>query len=58
MQLWTVREEIKDKLDGTLRQLAAIGYREIELFETPKAPRAFKRKVENAGLKCVSGTSN
>ena len=55
VQLWTVREEIKDKLDGTLRQLAAIGYREIELFETPKGPRDFRTKVESAGLKCVSG---
>jgi sugar phosphate isomerase/epimerase len=55
VQLWTVREEMKDNLDGTLRQLAAIGYREIELFETPKAPREFRKKVENAGLKCVSG---
>ena len=55
VQLWTVREEMKDNLDGTLRQLAAIGYREVELFETPKAPREFRKKVEDAGLKCMSG---
>ncbi|HEY6292039.1 MAG TPA: sugar phosphate isomerase/epimerase [Terriglobia bacterium] len=55
VQLWSVREQIKDNLDGTLRQLAAIGYREVELFETPKSPVDFRREVEDAGLKCVSG---
>ena len=55
VQLWTVREEMKEDLDGTLRQVAAIGYREVELFETPKAPREFRKKVEDAGLTCVSG---
>src|SRR5579863_5051119 len=55
VQLWSVREQIKDNLDGTLRQLAAIGYREVELFETPKSPGEFRKKVEDAGLKCVSG---
>jgi sugar phosphate isomerase/epimerase len=55
VQLWSVREQIKANLDGTLRQLAAIGYREVELFETPKSPGEFRRKVEGAGLKCVSG---
>jgi len=55
VQLWSVREQVKDNLDGTLRQLAAIGYREVELFETPKQPADFRKRVEDAGLKCVSG---
>jgi len=55
VQLWSVREQLKENLDGTLHQLAAIGYREVELFETPKSPGEFRRKVEDAGLKCVSG---
>ena len=55
VQLWSVREELKTNLDGTLRQLAEIGYREVELFETPQAPSEFRKKVEDAGLKCVSG---
>lgn len=55
MQLWTVREELKTDLEGTLRKVAAIGYREVELFETPAKPREFREKVEEAGLKCVSG---
>ena len=55
VQLWSVRDQLKVNLDGTLRQLAAIGYREVELFETPKSPREFRKSVEDAGLKCVSG---
>ena len=55
VQLWSVREQIKNNLDGTLQHLAAIGYREVELFETPKSPGEFRKKVEDAGLKCVSG---
>jgi len=55
VQLWSVREQLKENWDGTLHQLAAIGYREVELFETPKSPGEFRRGVENAGLKCVSG---
>lgn len=55
VQLWTVREEMKTDPDGTLRRLAEIGFREVELFETPKAPREFRKRLEGAGLKCVSG---
>ena len=55
VQLWSVREQLKENLDGTLRQLAAIGYREVELFETPKQPADFRKRVEDAGLKCASG---
>ena len=35
--------------------MAAIVYREVELFETPKSLGDSRRKVEDAGLKCVSG---
>jgi sugar phosphate isomerase/epimerase len=55
VQLWSVRELLKTNPSGTLRQLAAIGYREVELFETPTSPRDFRKIVEDAGLKCVSG---
>ena len=55
VQLWSVREELKANPEQTLRQLATIGYREVELFETPKSAREFRKMVEDAGLKCVSG---
>ncbi len=55
VQLWSVREQLTTDFAGTLRKLAEIGYREIELFETPQDPRAFRKTVEAAGLKMVSG---
>src|SRR2546428_8990423 len=55
VQLWSVREQIKNILDGTLHNLAAIGYREVELFEPPKSPGELGRKVEDAGLKSLAG---
>jgi sugar phosphate isomerase/epimerase len=55
VQLWSVREELKANPERTLRQVAAIGYREVELFETPQSPREFRKMVEDAGLKCLSG---
>ncbi len=55
VQLWSVREQMKTDPDGTLRKLAEIGYREVELFETPQFPREFRKRVEDAGLRCVSG---
>jgi sugar phosphate isomerase/epimerase len=55
VQLWSVREQLKDHPDDTLRELAAIGYREVELFETPERPGEFRKRAEDAGLKCVSG---
>lgn len=55
VQLWSVREQLKADTDGTLRKLAEIGYREVELFETPKSAREFRKRVEEAGLRCVSG---
>lgn len=55
VQLWSVREELQSDVPGTLRQLAAIGFREVEHFETPKAPREFRKMAEDAGLRMVSG---
>ena len=44
VQLWSVRETRRDILEATLRQLAAIGYREVELFETPKSPARVQKE--------------
>ncbi len=55
VQLWSVREQLKQDLSGTLRKLHSIGYREVELFELPLSPREFRKQVEDAGLNCVSG---
>lgn len=55
VQLWSVRQELKRDPQGTLRKLSAIGYREVELFELPKSPGEFRKKIEDANLTCVSG---
>ncbi len=55
LQLWTVREELEKNYDATLRKIAAIGYREIELFELPTPVSTYRKKFAEAGLTCVSG---
>jgi sugar phosphate isomerase/epimerase len=65
-QTYPVREALGKDFDGTLRQLAAIGYRSIEMCSPPgyaksgygaligvKAPDLRKR-IEDAGLRCES----
>jgi sugar phosphate isomerase/epimerase len=50
-----VREDLMQDFSATLRKLYSIGYREVELFELPTSPREFRKRVEDAGLTCVSG---
>ncbi|MGH8177714.1 MAG: sugar phosphate isomerase/epimerase family protein [Steroidobacter sp.] len=55
LQLYTVREAIAKDLPGTLRQLAAIGYREVELADLPAQPVAeMKALLEDCGLTAPS----
>ena len=65
-QLYPVREAIGKDFDGTLRQLAAIGYRTIELCSPPSyASSGFgsllkmtaaevRQAIQSAGLRCES----
>lgn len=55
LQLWTVRAELEKDYDGTLRRIAGIGYKEIELFELPSPAASYRKKFAEAGLTCVSG---
>lgn len=55
LQLWTVREDLEKNYDATLRKIAEIGYREIELFELPMPVSTYKKKFAEARLACVSG---
>lgn len=54
LQLWSVKDDLARDEKGTLRQVAAIGYRELEHYEMPAAPAAFRRKCDDAGLKLIS----
>lgn len=56
LQLWTVREELKKNFDATLRKIAQIGYREVELFELPAGSKEYrKQRFADAGLRALSG---
>lgn len=55
LQLYTVGAELKKDYDGTLRQIAAIGYREVETAGFfGKEPAEIKKSLEDAGLHCAS----
>lgn len=55
LQLYSVRNLLPKDFDGTLRQLAAAGYREVEAagyFD--KTAADFGNALQKAGLKCIS----
>jgi sugar phosphate isomerase/epimerase len=55
VQLYSVRDLLPKDYEGTLKQLGAIGYREVEaagFFD--RTPRQVKRAMDHAGLHCVS----
>ncbi|HXJ95519.1 MAG TPA: sugar phosphate isomerase/epimerase [Terriglobia bacterium] len=56
LQLYTVREQIAKDLKGTLAQVAAIGYKEVEIdgFYHLK-PVELRKTLEEAGLTAPSG---
>jgi sugar phosphate isomerase/epimerase len=55
VQLWTVRQALRADTPGTLRQLAKMGIRELELFTLPRAPSEFRQQCDDLGLSIVSG---
>ena len=56
MQMYMVAAEFKKDPQGTLKQLAAIGYGYVEAFAMAISNVAeFKKMVEDAGLGCPSG---
>jgi hypothetical protein len=56
LQLYTVREQAGKDIKGTLTQVAAIGYREVEIdgFYHQK-PAELKRLLDADGLQAPSG---
>jgi sugar phosphate isomerase/epimerase len=61
LQLYTLRNEISKDLEGTLKKVAAIGYKEVELFGYSdgkffgKTSAEFKTLLKGLGLTPVSG---
>ena len=55
IQLYSVREQMAQDLDGALAAIAAAGYVEVEAAALPKKSAAEVRSaLDKAGLKCVS----
>jgi len=55
VQLWSVNAELDQDFDGTLRQLAGLGFREVETAGLHgHTPEAFAAATRRAGLKLVS----
>jgi len=55
VQLWTVKDELQRDFAGTLRQIARIGLRRVELYELGGRPAAqIRAAIEAAGLECLS----
>ncbi len=53
VQLWSVREEVKQDLPGTLRRLADMGYEGVEFCGAPSAPAPeIKDMLAATGLAC------
>lgn len=56
LQLYTVRAELSKDFDGTLRKVAAIGYKEVEAAGYYKKTAAdFRKSIQNAGLTLPAG---
>lgn len=55
LQLYSVRQDLAKDFPGTLKRVAAIGYREVEAagFYNHSAPEV-KQMMSDAGLRCVS----
>jgi sugar phosphate isomerase/epimerase len=55
LQLYSVRDVLPKDYEGTLKQLAAMGYREVEAAGFfGRSPSEVKQAMEHAGLHCVS----
>lgn len=55
LQLYTVRDQMAMDFDGTLKQVAAIGYKEVEMANFyNKKPMEIRDSLRAAGLSCPS----
>jgi len=55
LQLYSVTDELKKDFDGTLAQVSAIGYKEVEMAGFfGKTSAQFKKSLDDAGLHCAS----
>ncbi|MEU8268926.1 sugar phosphate isomerase/epimerase [Sphaerisporangium sp. NPDC049002] len=55
VQLYTVRDHMKEDRDGVLRRIAEIGYGAVEPYDPTDDPKGFRRVIDDLGL-TVSST--
>lgn len=61
LQLYTLRDQLPQDLEGTLKKVAAMGYREVELFGYTdgkffgKSAKEFRSMLQGLGLSAPSG---
>jgi sugar phosphate isomerase/epimerase len=53
LQLWTVKDGLEGDEARTLKEVARIGYRELELYQLPKSPGEFKKRCDDSGLHLI-----
>jgi sugar phosphate isomerase/epimerase len=60
LQIYSVRNELKEDLEGTLKQIAKIGYKWLELADYDngkfydKSPAEFKKLTDDLGMEIIS----
>jgi sugar phosphate isomerase/epimerase len=60
LQIYSVRNELKENLKGTLKQIAKIGYKWLELANYDngkfydKSPAEFKKLIDDLGMEIIS----
>jgi len=56
LQLYTLRDQLEKDVTDTIRQLAAIGYRDVEIYSLyGKAPAEFSKILKDNGITASSG---
>jgi sugar phosphate isomerase/epimerase len=56
LQLYTVRDELEKDVPGTIKKVAAVGYKEVEIYDLyGMAPAQFTKLLKDNGLTAVSG---
>ncbi len=55
LQLYSVRDQLKSNYEGTLKQVSALGFQEVEAAGFyDRSPAQVKAAMDAAGLRCVS----
>ncbi len=56
LQLYTLRDDLQKNMEGTLKQVATIGIKEVELYDLyGKPPAEFRKILDDDGLSAPSG---